>query len=279
LAEAGCDTPALDAELLAAHLLGVDRSRLWMNAARCLSEEEQARLRELLERRCRREPLPYILSEWEFFGLKLEVSPAVLIPRPETETLVEACLGFLYRRDAKGAEAGCGCGAISIAIAHHNPGVRIFATDCSEAALRVARRNVSHHNLTDRITLLHGDLLEPLETVGRGCRPPPHGCLDFIVANLPYIPTAQIPFLPPEVKDWEPREAIDGGPDGLTIIRRLIAQSPCWLQKNGFLALEISPEQAAAVKELLCSRGFTRIQILPDLSGKERVIIAHLSAH
>ncbi len=328
LTEAGCDTPALDAELLAAKVLHIDRSRLWLEPDRPLSEPEQQQFRQFVERRRRREPLPYILGKWEFFGLPLEVSPAVLIPRPETETLVEACLERLKSFSVRprgssaprstqnselstlnsepsapstmllGAEAGCGTGAISLALAHSLPDIRIFATDCSEAALALAQRNVHCHALQDRITLLHGDLLEPVGAALCGCpsaslgsapgRPHrvaptgygalPSQVLDFVVANLPYIATNEIPSLPPEVRDWEPREALDGGPDGLAVIRRLIAEAPRWLKPDGFLALEISPEQAAPVKELLIRRGFTRIEIIADLSGRERVAIAHLAA-
>jgi len=321
LTQAGCDTPALDAELLAAHLLGVDRARLLMEAEKTLSASQQEEFRQLIARRGRREPLPYILGEWEFFGLTLEVSPAVLIPRPETETLVEVCLSHLSpltsplatpgRGTLLGVEVGCGSGAISIALAHHTPNLRIIATDTSQAALAVARRNCLRHNLADatlrssdtslrstsHITLLHGDLLEPLAVVGRGlpasglrspsqgevgCPPPapagrglcsPPQEVDFIVANLPYIPTAQIASLPPEVRDWEPRQAIDGGPDGLSIIRRLIEDAPRWLRKGGFLALEISPEQADEIKRLLSAENFRQCEVVPDLSGRARVAI------
>ncbi|NIM07211.1 MAG: peptide chain release factor N(5)-glutamine methyltransferase [Armatimonadetes bacterium] len=321
LAQAGCDSPALDAELLAAYLLGIDRTRLWMEPERPLSRAQQEHFHQLVKRRCRREPLPHILGEWEFSGLTLQVSPDVLIPRPETETLVEVCLAKLkdmrhsrirgtlnpelstlnsQLSTLNGVEVGTGSGAVSIAIANHLPDLHIIATDSSEAALSIAQENCIHYNLADRITLLHGDLLEPLEaavgrghlpapslptgfppSVGRGCRPPPKE-VDFIVANLPYIPTGEIPSLPPEVRDWEPRSAIDGGTDGLDAIRRLIAQAPRWLRpfgaaqgrRGGFIALEISPEQANEVQRLLSAQNFGACEIVSDLSGRPRVVIA-----
>ncbi len=315
LAQAGCDSPALDAELLAAYLLGIDRTRLWMEPEHPLSRAQQEHFHQLVKRRCRREPLPHILGEWEFFGLTLQVSPDVLIPRPETETLVEVCLAKLkdmrhsrirgtlnpelstlnsQLSTLNGVEVGTGSGAVSIAIANQLPDLHIIATDSSEAALSIAQENCIHRNLADRITLLQGDLLEPLEAaVGRGRpwapkplfhrslgeggwrrRQPPPQEVDFIVANLPYIPTGQIPSLPPEVRDWEPRSAIDGGPDGLSAIRRLIEDAPRWLKKGGFIALEISPEQANEVQRLLSAQNFGACEIVSDLSGRPRVVIA-----
>lgn len=282
LANAGCDTPALDVELLAAKILGLDRTRLLMEPERLLTQSQQEKFHSLVQRRRRREPLPYILREWEFFGLTLEITPAVLILRPETETLVEICLAKLKKMPGfpppgtlnpqpstlNGFEVGIGSGAISIALAHNLSNLRIIATDSSQSALALARRNCLRHNLAGRITLLHGDLLHPLEENTK-----PHS-LEFIIANLPYIPTGEIASLPPEVKDWEPRQAIDGGPDGLVIIRRLIDQAPVWLKSGGLIALEISPEQAEEVKRLLCAHNFGECELVPDLSRRPRVIIA-----
>lgn len=269
LSQAGCDTPALDAELLAAHVLEVDRSRVLMAPERELTAAEQERFRQLVERRARREPLPYILGEWEFFGLKLFVSPAALVPRPETETLVEACLARLPEEAPQltGVDVGCGSGAIAVALATALSGSHLLATDSAAAALELARRNCARHGTADRVTLLQGDLLAPLS--GQVAR----GGVDFIAANLPYIPSGEIAGLPPEVHDWEPRGAIDGGPDGLREVRRLIAAAPEWLKPGGFIALEISPEQAQEVRRILAAHDFVRIEVVNDLSGRARVVV------
>jgi release factor glutamine methyltransferase len=279
LAAAGCDTPALDAELLAAQVLVIERSQLWLEPERTFSETQTKQFNELVARRQKREPLPYILGEWEFYGLRLEVTPAVLIPRPETETLVEVCISRLSTLNAQrstlnGADIGTGSGAIAIALAHSLANLHLIATEFSEAALAVAQRNILRHNLQDRITCLKADLLEAV--VGRGCQAPPSGSFDFIIANLPYIPTNIIPTLQPEVRDWEPRPALDGGPDGLIYIWQLISQARDYLKPGGFIALEISPEQAEEVKRLLALNNFGNLEIVKDLAGKARVITACL---
>jgi release factor glutamine methyltransferase len=271
LAEAGCETPVLDAELLAAHALGVERSRLIIAREHLLSDEQQARFQQLVARRCRREPLPYILEEWEFFSLKFTVSPAVLIPRPETETLVETCLERLSgKENIVGLDVGCGSGAIAISLAASFPAVKLFATESSPVAIETAKQNCQRHNLSDRITFLSGDLLAPLENIAA------RESLDFIAANLPYIPSKVIDTLSPEVRDWEPRAALDGGPDGLDIIRRLITEAPQWLKAGGFLTLEISPEQAEEVKAILAAAGFSQSEMIPDLAGQIRVAVGIL---
>jgi release factor glutamine methyltransferase len=279
LAAAGCDTPALDAELLAAQVLVIERSQLWLEPERTFSETQTKQFNELVARRQKREPLPYILGEWEFYGLRLEVTPAVLIPRPETETLVEVCISRLSTLNAQrstlnGADIGTGSGAIAIALAHSLANLHLIATEFSEAALAVAQRNILRHNVQDRITCLKADLLEAV--VGRGCQAPPSGSFDFIIANLPYIPTNIIPTLQPEVRDWEPRPALDGGPDGLIYIWQLISQARDYLKPGGFIALEISPEQAEEVKRLLALNNFGNLEIVKDLAGKARVITACL---
>jgi release factor glutamine methyltransferase len=280
LTEAGCDTPVLDAELLAAHALGIDRSRLIISREHLLSDDQQARYSQLVERRRQREPLPYILGEWEFFSLKFAVSPAVLIPRPETETLVEACLSKLADLEAvgrgclsppQGVDVGCGSGAIAIALAAHLPTAKLFATESSPAAIEIAKQNCQRHNLSDRITFLSGNLLEPLKNVVA------RESLGFIAANLPYIPSEIIDTLAPEVGDWEPRAALDGGPDGLDIIRRLIADAPQWLKAQGFLALEISPEQAEEVKQILLQHNFSEPKFIYDLAQQTRVVLSTLN--
>jgi release factor glutamine methyltransferase len=283
LAAAGCDTPALDAELLAAQVLGMERSQLWLEPDRAFSESQLEQFNQLTARRQKREPLPYILGEWEFYGLRLEVTPAVLIPRPETETLIEVCLARLSTFNSElstvGIDVGTGSGAIAIALAHNLPSLHMIATESSEAALAVAQCNILHHNLQNQITLLQGDLLGPLKKYssalpGNSELSTLNSQLTFIAANLPYIPTDVIPALQPEVRDWEPRPALDGGPDGLVYIRQLISQARDHLKPGGFIALEISPEQAEEVKRILALNNFGHLEIVKDLAGKERVITA-----
>jgi len=291
LSEAGCDTPALEAELLMCKALGIDRTRLLIESERELSTDDIALFDALLSRRAKREPLPYILGEWEFYGIKLEVSPAVLIPRPETEILVDTCLHESRKNDAIhqstlesqlstissvtiiGADVGTGSGAIAISLAKQLPELHVIAIDTSPDAIALAKRNIQRHQLEKQITPAQGNLLDAEHTTH-------NAQLDFIVANLPYIPTDVIPKLQPEVKDYEPRAALDGGPDGLDFIRQLITQAPECLKPGGFLALEISPEQAAEVTQLLSAAGFERCEIINDLAGRSRVALGymHLSA-
>jgi release factor glutamine methyltransferase len=286
LQRAGCDTPALDAELLAAHILGSDRTKVIITPERILSDAEAREFRVLVARRARREPLPYILGEWEFFGLALEVSPAVLIPRPETETLVEACLErsafspstslrtSVERSAYTAIDVGTGSGAIAVALAYTRPDLHLIATDASPAALEIAAKNVAKHNLQKRISLQKANLLTE---VGFNAERSTLNAqrYSFIVSNLPYIPTAVIATLAPEVRDYEPHSALDGGADGLDYIRILIAQAPAVLEPGGFIALEISPEQAGEVMQLLKKHGFARNETVADLSGRPRVVVGY----
>lgn len=276
LAAAGCDTPALDAELLAAHALGVDRMRVWIDSERALTPRENEQIRLLVARRERREPLPYIIGEWEFFGRSLEVSSAVLIPRPETETLVEACLARLDRSkfsvdssECLGVDVGTGSGAIAIALAHTRPDLHMFALDSSDTALAIAQRNVVKYHLAQQIDVIQSNLLS---AVPRSLAPGPRP-LTFIAANLPYIPTAVIATLAPEVRDYEPRSALDGGLDGLNVVRALTEQAPEYLSPGGFIALEISPEQAEETCRILDGNDFGRCEVVNDLAGRARVVV------
>jgi len=227
----------------------------------------ERQLAQLVARRLTREPLAYILGRREFYGINLLVNPNVLIPRPETETLVEHAL-FMALMGMENpalviADVGTGTGAIAINLAIHLPNARIYATDVSDEALDVASYNIRGHNVADRVTLLKGDLLEPL--------PEP---VDLIAANLPYIPTDRIPTLQPEVQR-EPREALDGGPDGLDHIRRLVAQAAGGkLKEPGVILLELDPEQAPAV-EALAHQLFPDAQtsVEKDLARLDRVFV------
>jgi release factor glutamine methyltransferase len=220
----------------------------------------------LIERRTAREPFAYLLGEREFWSIPLDVGPTVLIPRPETETLVEAVLELAGEGSPFLADIGTGSGAVAVALATELREARIAATDISRAALKTARRNAARHGLT-RIEFLAGDLCAPLRRLG------PAGCLDILASNPPYVREAEWRRLEPEVRDYEPKPALVPGPTGLEIIGRLVDEAPVWLKPGGWLALEIGRGQGRAVRSLL-RRGWTDVRSWHDLRGIERVLAA-----
>lgn len=262
LAQNALDSPRLDTEILLAHALGMTRAQLHAHPQSQLNLAELASYRQLIERRARREPVAYIVGHKEFYGLDLFVDQRVLIPRPETELLVEKAIEISQRRSVV-ADVGTGSGAIAISLTVHLPQVLVYATDASPAALEVAARNCRRHGVEDRVRLLQGHLLEPL--------PEP---VDLIVANLPYVSQAELAQLPPEISRYEPREALDGGPDGLGCIRSLLAQVGVHLKPRGIVLLEIGATQAAAVVAL-AERHFpaARVEIVRDYAGLDRAVI------
>ena len=247
-------------------LMAMRRHDIYANQEAEVGAPREQELDRKVERRLKREPLAYILGHWEFYGINLLVTPAVLIPRPETETLVEHAL-FLALMGMETpqlviADAGTGSGAIAISMAIHLPAARIHALDASDGALDVASYNVRAHNVADRVKLGKGDLLEPLTDP-----------VDLIVANLPYIPSKRIATLQPEIQ-WEPREALDGGPDGLDPIRRLLSQAPGKLKDQGIILLELDPEQVPVVEELVqrCLPEATT-SVEQDLARLDRILV------
>jgi release factor glutamine methyltransferase len=276
LERAGIGTARLDAECLLAHVLACPRWRFAVEPARRLTPDEFGRYLTLLRRRERREPLAYLLGVREFWSLALAVSSGVLVPRPETETLVEAVLATGGERAAAAGpailELCTGVGGIAIALARELPHAAILATDISRRALRIARENAKTHGVADRITFLRGDLWRALD--GRG----PEGLADLVVSNPPYIPSRAIPTLMAEVQ-WEPRQALDGGEDGLVFHRAIIAGAPRRLRPGGFLLLEIGADQAEAVRGLFESAGgFDAPGVYRDLAGRDRVVAARRTA-
>ncbi len=258
-AERGIQTPRLDAELLLAQLLGVERIHLYTHFDQPLRPEELAAFRELIKRRLSGEPVAYLIGRREFRSLELAVDPRVLIPRPDTETLVEVALSLLPPLGAaRVVDVGTGSGAIAIALATARPELVIDAVDRSADAAEVARANVARHAPSVRVHV--GDLLAPTS-----------GAIDLVVSNPPYIPSDEIGRLAPEVQR-EPRLALDGGPDGLDVVRRLIAAAAARLGSGGAIALEIGAGQAAATEELLRAAGFTELVRRSDLGGIERVV-------
>jgi len=263
----GADTPRLDAELLLSHCLKRDRAGLLLMGSEPLSRETAALFEGLLERRCRREPVAYILGEWGFCGLTLTVGPEVLIPRPETEFLVEAALALPEAASPRRVlELGTGSGAVILAYSAGRPRDRCLASDRSPAALRVARGNALRNGLEARVDFLCGDWLEAL-------RPGPR--IDLILSNPPYVPSGDIESLSPEIARYEPRGALDGGPDGLSALFRIADAAPRHLRAGGSLILEIGCDQAGALKRRLESAGcFREVRLIRDFAGLDRVAAA-----
>jgi release factor glutamine methyltransferase len=272
LTEAGLPTARQDAEWLLAAVLGVERLALYLEPERALAEADGGRYRALVARRAGHEPLQHLLGYEDFHGLRLRVTPDVLIPRPETEGLVawalELLAGIPADKSPLLADIGTGSGAIACALATVRPDARVLATELSPAALAVAEGNVRALGLADRVCLLAGDLLEPL-----AAEP---GRLAMIVANAPYLPSGIL--LPREVCDFEPRQALDGGPDGLAVIRRLLAAAPTALRPGGWLVLEIGEDQAATVGGLMNAQGFVDVAAREDLRGVKRYVAGRLPA-
>lgn len=260
-ARQGFESPRLDAELLLAHSQGCKRIELYTRFDEVAEEAVRVRFRELVSRRLQGCPVAYLLGTKEFFSLAFEVSPAVLIPRPDTETLVLASLERA-RSGAEILEIGTGSGAVAVTLARQVPSARIVATDISAEALDLAHRNAVRHGVASRITFLQGDLFQPLA---------PGQCFDLIVSNPPYIPSGEIEALPATVRDFEPRVALDGGVDGLCLVRRIIADSQAHLKPDGWLLLELAPEQHPEVTGLMQAAGFEAYPPVTDAAGRPRV--------
>jgi release factor glutamine methyltransferase len=254
LTAVGVDSPRLDAELLLAEATGWDRAHLAANPEAGVPPSAARRFGEMVRRRLRREPVAYILGRKGFRSIELAVDPRVLIPRPETELLVELALELQPRRVL---DMGTGSGAIALAILDELPSCEALGTDTSAAALEVARGNAERLGLAERVELVEAML------------PPDPGELDLIVANLPYVAEAEWGELEPELTEWEPREALLAGADGLDVLRAAI---PVAAAAAPALALEVGAGQAAAVSELLFAAGFATIETRPDLAGIPRVV-------
>lgn len=265
LAAAGCDTPRLDAEVLLAHVLGCDRAWLYAHPEHRLSPSQSSAYQFLISRRARREPVAYLTGHKEFFGLDLVVTRDVLIPRPETERLVELALQYAPTLPSPPmiADVGTGSGAIAVALAVHLPQAQVIALDTSPFALAVARRNAARHGVARRVCCIQGDLLAPLA-----------GPLALIVANPPYLSQAELVSAPPEVARWEPRAALNGGPEGLGVIRHLMTMAVQRLQTGGVLLMEIGAAQGAETLGL-ARRHFSQaaVEIALDYAGHDRLLV------
>ena len=273
LGAAGVDSPVQDAEFLITHLLKVKRHELFLNPERALTDAEAALFDSFIERRGRREPAQLITGECEFRGLTFRVTGDVLIPRPETELLIDEALE--KAASFKGASMLCaidlcaGSGCISVAFAKEAPRWRVWATDISPSALKIASENAIANGVANRIDFLEGDLFAPLKGIKAA----------LILSNPPYVTAPEMKELEPEVAQWEPAGALYGGEDGLDFYRRIAAEAPKHLLPGGFLILEIGWGQAKAVRELIESAGrFTGIAIRKDYAGIERVVTARVAS-
>jgi release factor glutamine methyltransferase len=269
----GVESPRLHSELLVAHALGMPRLRLYLDFERQLTEEELGRIRAFIVRRSHREPLQHIVGTVSFCGLELAVSPAVLIPRPETELLAEYAWQYLNQRSKEGAthltalDFGTGSGCLAIAIASQCPTVHFVAVDNSAAALDTAMANAARHGITTMQFIL-GDGFTAIPKDASAGNP-----FDLIVSNPPYIPTAEIPHLEPEVRDFDPRGALDGGDDGLVFMRRLAREAGGYLRKPGRLMVEFGDGQEPAVGEIFKQAGWHVHAVVKDLNGKPRFAV------
>ena len=289
LAAAGVPSPGFDARRLLRHAIGCTRSELLAFGGGPLPKEAggafargRLRFEKLIEERAARRPLQHIVGRVSFFGLDLAVGPGVLIPRPDTETLVEIAVAGAEATlqappdqgpaDRPGpsplriADVGCGSGAIALALASRIPTAHVLALDISTMALDLTARNAVATGLASRVHPVRADLLQPLADRS----------LDLVTANLPYVPSGEIPTLEPEVRDHEPRLALDGGPDGLDPLRRLAPMAARILERDGRLIIEIGADQERAAGAILCDHGFTSIETHRDLAGHPRVISATL---
>ena len=268
----GIDAPRLSAELLLSHVLGLKRIELYTQFDKPVARPELDALRGLVKRAGGHEPVAYLIGKTEFYSLELNITSDCMIPRPETELLVQRAIEFLRTR--RGSQFVCdlctGSGCIAVAIAKNFPDARVMATDISAAALDVAAKNVEKHQLTERITLLQGDLFEPL------VRQLDVDQFDLIVCNPPYVSAAEYEALDKNVKDYEPRIALFAGDDGLDIYRKIIAKADQYLKPQAALILEIGYAQGTAVRELLEQTGaFGEIKVEKDVHDNDRIVTAN----
>ena len=265
LSKKGIEAPSLEARLLLAHVLNCKPIDVLVRSFDEPTDDERTKFRELIQRRVQGWPVAYLVGSKDFFLLRFEVTPAVLIPRPDTETLVQAALELLKTRPtARVLDLGTGSGCIAVSLAYQCPGLSVEAVDVSPDALEVARRNAALHGVGGRVHFRLGDLFAPL---------PPDATFDLIASNPPYIAPSEIAELAPDVRDHEPRLALDGGPDGLAFYRRIAADAGKFLKPGGHLLLEIGYTQNNSVRAIFADRTeWTLGESIKDLDGRWRVI-------
>jgi release factor glutamine methyltransferase len=271
----GIESPRLDAELLVAHALGITRTQVIIEMMRPLADAELAMLRDLVKRRRAHEPIAYLRGEREFYGRNFRVDKRVLVPRPETELLVDVALARTrsLSMSMRALDLCTGSGCVAITLARQRPTAKVHATDVSGDALAVAREN-AHRLGASNVAFAPGDLFDAVRALAANPRvrrwggPP----FDLITANPPYIASGEIPTLQIDVRAFEPHLALDGGEDGLALVRRIVSDAPELLAPGGVLAMEIGAGQAPAVAALLEARGFTGVEVQRDLARIERVV-------
>lgn len=269
LFEAGADHPRLEAEWMVGHVLQKNRSELLIRSGEPLDRNRQTVLDKLIRRRQQREPIQYLLGSQEFWGYDFHVGPGVLIPRPETEHLIEGVREHFsdFGAPLLAADLGTGSGCIAVTLALLYPRLHFYAVDLSRSALKIARGNAQRHGTENRIEFLAGDLTRPLNTrVSKGG-------LDFIISNPPYIPTGEIDSLQPEVSWFEPRMALDGGPAGLDFFQRLFKEAGFFIRPGGNLFLEIGKGQDGAVLKMSKETGWETRRVINDLQGIPRIVV------
>jgi release factor glutamine methyltransferase len=266
LRKRGSEGARLDAELIVAQALGIDRVKVIIGGDRLLTAGELESIRALFRRRRGAEPVAYLRGYREFYGRSFRVDRRVLVPRPDTEILVQVALERLHGHDlsARVLDLCTGSGCVAVTLKLERPTITVDATDVSEGAIAVARDNAHRLGAIWNVRFALGDLFAPLG------EPSPR--YDLIVSNPPYIATSELATLPPDVRDHEPHLALDGGEDGLSIVRRIVDQAPRWLRTGGALAMEIGAGQAPAVEELLRARGLTDVKSTRDYGGHDRVV-------
>jgi release factor glutamine methyltransferase len=266
LAKKSVDSPRLQSELLLAHVLKIQRLKLYLDFARALTDAETTTLRELVQRRAAREPLQHILGAANFCGLEIKVNRSVLVPRPETELLAEHGWKFLssLSRDSTFLDFGSGSGCIAIAISHYAKQSRGWALDRSADALAIAAENASANKVNDRLTFVESSGLQALDRALR---------FDLIISNPPYIPSAEIDTLQEEVRNFDPRMALDGGPDGLDFYRQLGSEAAHFLEDGGKMMLEFGDGQETALPPIFTIEGWQVESIANDYNRKPRILI------
>ncbi|HHU77578.1 MAG TPA: peptide chain release factor N(5)-glutamine methyltransferase [Clostridiales bacterium] len=268
----GKESARLECEMLLSHILGWERHQLYLRGDELLSAGQLNAFESMLQRRLKGEPVQYILETKEFMGLSFKVDRRVLIPRWETELLVEYVLSAAEKREEPLSilDLGTGSGVLAVSLAVYLPKAELTAIDIREEALQVAAENAKNYNVSDRVAFLSGDLFTPLDGTGV------HACFDIIVSNPPYIPTEEIQGLMPEVREYEPVSALDGGRDGLDFYRRIAQQAWKYLKEDGFIALEIGYNQGMSVQKLfLETEAYKRGEIHKDLAGRDRLAVFH----
>ena len=271
LARAGLDAPRICAEVLLAHVLDIERIAIYSRYDEPVSREDLDRVNALSRRLVAGEPLQLVVGSAQFMSYLFEVEKGVLIPRPETEVLVERTVMQLesagMNRAPRICDLGTGAGVIAVSLLKLLPGARVVATDTNAQAATLARRNARNLGVEDRLDVLEGDLFEPLDGTG-------HGPFDAVISNPPYVCTAEIAGLDPVVREYDPHSALDGGADGIDVVRRIIVKTPEWLDAGGMLGLEVGCVQAQQAAQYMRDAGLVDVAVEKDLSGIERCVFA-----